>query len=139
MLPPLVLQNQKNYCQISCLLSVAPTCSAKSKRLLTYCSPCFVLYVSALLGGRILRIRTIAEGRLCAECPRSGDTGSTSAISVSRVRKNSAMRVLQFCWRMHACLLTMVLWWCCYLRLWWCCYLRWWWCYCCYWWSCWCC
>ena len=67
-LPQLVLQNQK-------------------KELLTYCSPCCVCYIAALLGGRILRIRNIAEGRLCAKCLRSGGTGSTSAISVSRVRK----------------------------------------------------
>ena len=68
LLPQHVLQNQK-------------------KELLTYCSPCCVCYIAALLGGRILRIRNIAEGRLCAKCLRSGDTGSTSAISVSRVRK----------------------------------------------------
>ena len=77
-----------NPCQISGLFIVASTCSAESKKeLLTYCSPCCVCYIAALLGGRILRIRNIAEGRLCAKCLRSGGTGSTSAISVSRVRK----------------------------------------------------
>ena len=69
---------------IHCCLNLF--CKIK-KKLLTYCSPCCIFYIAALLGGRILRIRNIAEGHLCAKCLKSADIGSTSAISVSRVRK----------------------------------------------------